>query len=325
MGKVTGIAWTDHTFNPWIGCTEASPGCDNCYARALAARMGVEWGEGKDRRLTSKSNWMQPLRWNADAAKAGVKRLVFCASLADVMDGAVPQEWRERLWALIDATPNLIWLLLTKHPQLYDKQLPRDFIHGNVILGATAEDQSYYDIRWPHLARAAGHRMLQTFISHEPAVGPLRPTQAGKPFGRTLRGMAFVYPDWIITGGESGGAKKVRPYDFRWASMLVRWGSANGVPIFVKQMGDVPVLHYPLETAGMTTAEAVAYERTAASMWPDGTHFGNRTGNPALNGLQVLLNADKGGNPEEWPEELRVQQFPVERPAPLVNPLEVLP
>ena len=92
MAETTGISWTDSTFNPWIGCTKVSPGCDNCYAEALMDhRMHrVQWGPHGERSRTSKSNWAQPLRWEREHeaffAEHGRRRRVFCASLADVFD-----------------------------------------------------------------------------------------------------------------------------------------------------------------------------------------------------------------------------------------------
>ena len=72
MGEQTTIAWTDRTFNPWIGCTKVSPGCTNCYAEAMDHRWGhSSWGAGASRRRTSEDNWKLPLKWNKDAQKRG--------------------------------------------------------------------------------------------------------------------------------------------------------------------------------------------------------------------------------------------------------------
>lgn len=151
MAENSSIEWTDHTFNPWIGCTKVSPGCDHCYAeQRMDQRLHqVQWGPGAQRVRTKPANWAKPLRWNATpfyecsacrwrgsikAASAdshgpiavltcpnncdGVLRLVrqrvFCASLADVFDNEAPPEWRADLFDLIRRTPNLDWLLLTK-------------------------------------------------------------------------------------------------------------------------------------------------------------------------------------------------------------------
>src|SRR5215468_1270366 len=99
MAENSKIEWTDHTFNPWIGCTKVSPACDHCYAEALAKRYGwATWGAGEERRLTSEANWRKPLAWNRAAARDGVRRRVFCASLADVFDAEVADAWRDELF-----------------------------------------------------------------------------------------------------------------------------------------------------------------------------------------------------------------------------------
>ena len=137
MAKNSAIEWTDHTFNPWEGCTKISPACDNCYAAERAARYKtVEWGG--PRRRTSKSNWNKPLKWERQAStfafEEGRRQRVFCASLADVFDNQVPEEWRADLWDLIRACPSLDWLLLTKRPQNIEKMLPEfwDEIKGRI-------------------------------------------------------------------------------------------------------------------------------------------------------------------------------------------------
>ncbi|MEM1372623.1 MAG: DUF5131 family protein, partial [Pseudomonadota bacterium] len=85
MAEDSGIEWTDHTFNPWTGCTKISPACDNCYAEAWSQRFGhVEWGAHGARRRTK--TWGKPVQWNRKAAKEGRRFRVFCASLADVFD-----------------------------------------------------------------------------------------------------------------------------------------------------------------------------------------------------------------------------------------------
>ena len=93
MGENTKIEWAHHTFNPWYGCQKVGPGCDHCYAEGWAKRSGlVQWGPGTERRRSSSANWKKPLAWNAEAERLGIRYRVFCASLADVFDNAVPDE-----------------------------------------------------------------------------------------------------------------------------------------------------------------------------------------------------------------------------------------
>lgn len=120
MGTNTKIEWCDHTFNPWRGCSHVSAGCDHCYAERQSKRnprvLG-HWGEEAPRAMAAEAHWKLPLRWHRDAEKAEVSRRVFCASLGDVFeDRAELIAPRRRLFSIIDQTPWLDWLLLTKRP-----------------------------------------------------------------------------------------------------------------------------------------------------------------------------------------------------------------
>jgi protein gp37 len=168
------IEWCDHTFNPWMGCQKVSPGCDHCYAEAMMdTRYGrVQWGPHGERVRTSQNNWRMPLRW---AKKAnGDRPRVFCASLADWLDNRAPREWRSDLGRVIEATPELDWLLLTKRPENLEKLAPwhLDEIPSNVWLGVTCEDQAHYERRWAIFSRQR-IRATTKFVSYEPALGPL--------------------------------------------------------------------------------------------------------------------------------------------------------
>lgn len=180
MAENSKIEWTDHTFNPWIGCTKVSPACDHCYAEAWDARFkGHRWGPHAPRTKTSAANWRKPLKWNREAEERGIRYRVFCASLADVFDNhpSIDPQWRLELWELIAETPNLDWLLLTKRPQNIVRFLPDEWGSGewgepwsNVWLGTTVENQTEADRRIPHLlATPAAVR----FVSAEPLLGPV--------------------------------------------------------------------------------------------------------------------------------------------------------
>jgi protein gp37 len=225
MGEKTGIGWTDSTFDPWIGCTNVSSGCDHCYAEAdNKRRKWTEWGPHGERHRTTPAYWRNPIKWQKQAPaferEHGRRRRVFCASLADVFDNQVPPEWRADLFALIRQCPEFDTQLLTKRPQNMAKMLPPDWGDGypNVWLGTTAESQTYYDQRWPILARTPA---IIRFVSYEPALGPLR-LSAGPT------------PDWLICGGESGpGARMMAP---QWARDIRDQCMAAGVQFFMKQM-----------------------------------------------------------------------------------------
>jgi protein gp37 len=223
MGETTNIAWTDSTFNPWIGCTKVSAGCDHCYAEALMDKRWhkVEWGPHGERKRTSENLWRQPITWNkhfaAFQAKHGHRQRVFCASLADVFDNQVPLQWRSDLFQLILDTPNLDWLLLTKRPENAEKML--GVAPDNVWIGTTCEDQAAYDRRWPILQRCQAHTK---FISYEPALSGL--TMAGH----------VTKPDWVIAGGESGQGHRYD--DLGWYYRLMDECALEGVPFFMKQV-----------------------------------------------------------------------------------------
>ena len=237
MGENSKIEWCDHTFNPWLGCTPLSPACDFCYADGWAKRTGQAHLWKGDRRRTALSNWQQPYKWNRNAAAKGIRYRVFCASLADVFDNQVPEEWRVDLWQVIHDTPSLDWLLLTKRPQNIGDMLPRSstWPWPNVWLGTTAENQAEADRRIPQLlATPAAVR----FLSCEPLLGPISLDRwpVGSMFPAAMLGKVEGGFDWVIAGGESGpGARPMHP---GWGRSLRDLCAAAGVPYFHKQNGE---------------------------------------------------------------------------------------
>jgi len=235
MGENSKIEWCDHTFNPFVGCTKISPACDHCYAEAWAKRTGNDALWQSERRRTTDANWRQPLKWNREAERGGVRRKVFCASLADVFDNQVPLHWRDDLWCLICKTPWLDWLLLTKRPQNIAKMLPpgdlwQPWPWPNVWLGCTAENQEEADRRIPHLLAVPA---AVRFLSCEPLLGPV-----------SLRRWFTASDDdhcwqpggisWVIVGGESGPNR--RPMDLAWARSIRDQCAAVDVAFFGKQL-----------------------------------------------------------------------------------------
>ena len=251
MAENSKIEWTDHTFNPWLGCTKVSPACDHCYAeRDMDHRFGrVKWGHGQPRQKTSHANWQKPLAWNRKAEKEGRRYRVFCASLADVFDNEVPDEWRDELFALIAITPHLDWLLLTKRPQVARKYLTsadqarvpkmigEDWPLPNVWLGVSVENQDMADTRIPILLDTPA---AKRFLSCEPLLGPVD-INAYLPSLR-IDGKQVEWPDgagvvdWIIAGGESG--PKARPSHPDWFRSLRDQCASAGVPFLFKQWGE---------------------------------------------------------------------------------------
>lgn len=258
MAENSAIEWTDHTFNPWTGCTKVSPACDHCYAEGWAKRSGhVKWGPHGARRRTKSGNWNGPLKWNAEARAKGTRFRVFCASLADVFDNhkSIDAEWRKDLYDLIERTPHLDWLLLTKRPQNIKMFAPATWLHDNwpahVWIGTTVENQEEAERRIPYLLSIPAK---VRFLSCEPLLGPVNLVTV--PHGHAK---AINYIDWIIVGGESGpGARPMHP---AWARGLRDQCAAAGVPFFMKQWGQyLPVYDRETDDPDWRRCDAVARE-----------------------------------------------------------------
>ena len=227
MAEDSGIEWTTHTFNPWIGCTKVSPACDHCYAEVWDNRFkGERWGPHAAR--TQTKTWGNPVKWNKAAAETGVRPRVFCASLADVFDNhkSIQAAWRDRLWRLIEDTPNLDWLFLTKRPQNIKRFVPGWMGPGawpeNVWIGTTVEDQTSAQQRVPHLLEVPAR---VRFLSCEPLIGPVDLTGD----------LGADRINWVIAGGESG--PQHRPSDAEWFRTLRDQCAEADVPFLFKQWG----------------------------------------------------------------------------------------
>lgn len=238
MGKDSKIEWTHHTFNPWIGCTKVSDGCTHCYAESMENRWGRSWGPTSPRRRTSKDYWKQPYKWDKEAAEAGERRRVFCASMADVgEDLADLIEPRRDLSIIIERTPHLDWLLLTKRPENMVRLFARwNGIGGwpqNVWVGTSVENQGRASLRIPELLKIPAHTR---FLSCEPLIEAVD------------LNLTQEYPDceghyqdarhglhWVIVGGESGHG--ARPMSLPWAISLKDQCKKEGIAFFMKQLG----------------------------------------------------------------------------------------
>ena len=240
--KNSGIAWTDHTFSPWHGCAKVSPACTNCYAETHDARFAGKtphWGVNAPRRFFGDKHWNEPLNWNREAEKSGVRKRVFCASMADVFelrdDLRAP---RARLFDTIAKTPNLDWLLLTKRPENFATMLPwhtKMTPWSNVWLGTTVENQEWANVRLPFLLSA---RAVVHFISVEPMLGRIELPRYDQSMGRSHSPI-----DWVICGCESGpGARPQKLDDVR---DLRDQCAEIGAAFFLKQLeedrGDSPI------------------------------------------------------------------------------------
>jgi protein gp37 len=199
MGTKTKIKSVDHTQNFWIGCTKVSEGCAHCYAETVQKI----WRWTPDfSKVTRSKTWKNPATWQKAAASDGKVEMVFGNSLGDFFHPHADQ-WRAEAWEIIRSTPNLIWRLTTKRPELTAGRLPKDWGAGyaNVWLGATVEMKKYVG-RLDTLSKipAVAH-----YLAAEPLLEDLMPELADH-----IQGI-----DWAMVGGESGS--QCRPMDAQWA------------------------------------------------------------------------------------------------------------
>jgi protein gp37 len=254
MADETIIAWTDHTFNPWMGCTKVSEGCRFCYAESLTKnRMGLAlWGPDADRQVT-KSPWDNVRKWNAAAARGeaghlgpGMPHLVFTGSLMDwAEDRPDLIEPRLRMWETIKRSTSLWFQMLTKRPENILRFLPDDWGRGydNVWIGCTIEDNRVAG-RGDYLRQVPA---VVRFVSYEPAIGPLDQLD--------LTGI-----DWVIYGGESG--PKRRPEDKQWARDMRDRCHAAGAE------GRTPVAFFHKQSAGIRTEMGIELDGKIVREFP---------------------------------------------------------
>lgn len=275
MADGTHIEWTDATWNPITGCSVVSPGCTNCYAMKLAgtrlkhhpSRAGLtidtKAGPVWNGKLSLNEQWLdQPLRWSKP-------RMIFVCAHGDLFHEDVPDEWIDKVFAVMALAPHHIFQVLTKRSARMRAYMEA-FVQGdravvnagrgmaspgklagilsqagrdypaccplgplpNVWLGVSVEDQKRADERIPDLlATPAAVRWL----SMEPLLGPvdLGQLQADCPTNGWLTWLDAL--DWVVLGGESGpGARPMHP---DWARSVRDQCEATQVPFHFKQWG----------------------------------------------------------------------------------------
>jgi len=216
MTTNTGISWTDHTWNPWQGCTRVSPGCANCYMFAeREGRFGIPSGTVV---RSSPATFRKPLSkaWSTPAK-------VFTCSWSDWFHPGA-DEWRPEAWEVIRQSPHLTFQILTKRPKRILEHLPSDWGDGwrNVWLGVSVESQQFMQRAWVLADVPAAVR----FVSAEPLLGPLQ----FEP--RVIKRL-----HWIIGGGESGPRSNVRPALASWFEGLAAVCHLYDIPYWHKQNG----------------------------------------------------------------------------------------
>ena len=347
---MSNIEWTNATWNPLVGCTPVSPGCLNCYAATMAPRLAAmgqqqyvgltvkKVTQAGPKKLATRQVFngtvrtlperlTEPLHWRAP-------RMVFVNSMSDLFHESVPFEFVDKVFAVMALCPQHTFQVLTKRPERMAKYLARplhptmgcaireivgttalsvwamgrteeavsrfDELGGalsNVWLGTSVEDQPRFDERVKHLKDCVA---AVRFLSVEPMLGPIDMHDA---FYRARLGPEDPYKRrnslenwWIIVGGESGN--NARPCNVGWVRSIVQQCKAADVPVFVKQLGSM-----------------VHCRNDHVSAWLDEVGMGldyMDTSETRMQGdpVRVMLNSRKGGDPSEWPEDLRVREFP---------------
>ena len=309
-----GIAWTYETWNPICGCSMVSTGCANCYAEKVAVRFGGKGGPYEGTVTNGRWNGTiklveehltDPLRWKRP-------RRVFVNSMSDLFHPNCPDEWVDRIFAVMAMSPQHTFQILTKRPErmaeyLFDRETwiaqeverrkwkaTVDFdasdLHlpewplPNVWLGTSVENQATADDRIPHLLNCLA---AVRFLSVEPLLGPVDLTRLGFAWGEPNPRSNISRIDWVIAGGESGAV--ARPCNVEWVRSIVAQCKAAGVPCFVKQLGS----NVYSDTETWWKAEDVGAKCKSAA-----------------GGVSWKLNDSKGGDQSEWPKDLRVREWP---------------
>jgi protein gp37 len=314
--QTTNIEWADWTWNPVRGCSRISPGCMNCYAELDMARKNenpkvpgchgysefrIVGGGRREAHWTGKvelieSKLLEPLSWRKKALKFarehGRKPRVFI-SMSDLFHERLPDEAIDSVFAVAALCPEMNFLFLTKRAERMAVHSYRRFEHiAEVIsnLRRSRGETGIGAIRWPLPNVWLGVSVEDQKRADE-RIDHLRRTPAAvrflsiEPQLEEIR-VSLEGIDWVICGGESGA--HARPFDLAWARSLRDQRKAAGVAFFMKQAGSLP-----------HDSEKVLY-----GVGPYG---------PAKEGLEPVwlhLKDKKGGDPAEWPEDLRIQEVP---------------
>lgn len=316
MSDNTHIQWADATWNPITGCSVVSAGCKNCYAMRLAggrlrnhpSRIGLTRVTGAGPVWTGavrlNEAWLyQPLRWRRP-------RRIFVCAHGDLFHPEVPDEWIDRVFAVMALAPWHTFQVLTKRPMRmleymmrpkrpWPASLTKEWLWPlpNVWLGVSAENQETANERIPLLLQTPA---AVRFVSAEPLLGPVDLAQAAYGLGRErpdaeIQARQLNHPaaaiNWTIVGGESG--RGARACEVGWIRDIVRQCREARVPCFVKQLGADPIVYH-----SEAMAEASAGRRIA---WDDS---GEQVS------AKLVLRSRAGSDPGEWPGNLNVREFP---------------
>lgn len=308
MGDKSKIEWTDATWNPVTGCTRVSEGCRNCYIeRTPAFRIhGRKFAHGTTGVQLHPDRLDQPLKWKAP-------RRIFVNSLSDLFHEDVPDEFIDQVMRAMANTKRHTYQVLTKRPARmltylsgWWKRCYQDFESGAYIpvnpcphiwFGVSVENQETADERIPLLLQTPA---AVRFVSAEPLLGPVNIKKwveccTCAPDGEHCDSCLYGSLDWVIVGGESG--PRSRPCDLSWIRSVKNQCKQADVPVFIKQLGKSPYavcgqcgrsVGYVL--GGLVDACGPTHAKLIAEM--------------------AKLKDRKGGNCDEWPEDLMVREFP---------------
>lgn len=317
MSHSTSIEWTDATWNCLRGCSRVSEGCRNCYAEKIAGRFsdqGQPYYGLAIRNGTTGAHWTGairfmesqltlPLRWRSP-------KRIFVNSMSDLFHEKVQDEWIEKILNVILKCPQHTFQVLTKRAARMYEWFDREWrIWGkpakpikNLWLGVSCEDQPTADERIPLLLQTPG---AVRWVSYEPALAPVDFTAFN--LKRAAYGDSAIFSDrhahrpglhWIVIGGESGPG--ARPFNIEWARDVIAQCKAAGVPCFVKQMGGY-----------VLSRNDTGFEGDTPHSWPMDTHTEEETAEVYQSApVRVRLKDRKGGDWNEWPEDLRVREYP---------------
>lgn len=223
----TTIEWTDATWNPVAGCAVITPGCTNCYAMRMAARleaMGVPKYEGLTRKSGDRYVWTGKVRLDEASLAMPLKwrkpRKIFVNSMSDLFHVDVPTDFIARVWAVMEQTPHHTYQILTKRPErmrevLVALDLP---VLPHVWLGTSVEDSAVLG----RLDDLRATPAIIRFVSFEPLIGSVAKAD-----------LTDIH--WAIIGGESG--PRARPMNPEWVEEIQLRCRSTRTAFFFKQWG----------------------------------------------------------------------------------------
>lgn len=298
MSGKSDIQWTDATWNPVTGCTKVSPGCAHCYAERITERLH---GPGSFEEIVLHPDRLEyPLHWRKP-------RRVFVNSMSDLFHNDVPYDFIIKVFGVMQKCPQHTFQVLTKRATgMYDvvraigrlDQFSSAWPLPNVWLGVSVENQHFANERIPLLLRTPA---AVRFISAEPLLGPVCLTDVKETMLPKMEGDNHIHIDatervvpshidWVICGGESG--TDARAMQLSWARSLRDQCKSAGVAFFMKQLGSRPESHQK-------------------EPFPFAELFKDSRGQESA-GVWALRDRGHHGNIDEFPEDLRIREYPRE-------------